>query len=151
MKDFENDHSQMDQEFWTLLNGGPASDLHEEEYWAVHDATTKWLVYYLASEDYIFMPVAIVEAQDADEAIQRTLAAGISIPEEFMHFREESIGFQASRFTLDLEVWVGVREKAIECCDCGQAVKSANGALCPRCLDSFIGSRLDRVTMIPRY
>jgi rubrerythrin len=130
------------REFWDLVDGDFPGEFHADEYRAMRRQTQKWLVYYLHHEDYTFMPVAIVDAQDADEACWAASASGARVPEALVELK-------ARRFTRDLEDgdYVG---QTIECAACGREAESENDALCPKCLERFMSGGIDQVKLIPK-
>jgi hypothetical protein len=135
-----HDHSQTRQ-LWRRV-GGFRNDPHGDAYWDRPDTAMKWLVYFYDAEDYTLFPVAIAEAEDAEEAARRAVAAGVWV-------RGPAVRLRARRLTLDIGEG---REPAevIECVECGRTVTSWNGAFCARCLEGFVGARIDRVKLISK-
>jgi hypothetical protein len=130
------------RKLWEILDGGHLTEWHDEEYWARRDAMTKWLVYYDHYEDGSFVPVALVEAQDEEEARLKALASGVRVPLALVEV-------QARRFTWDYEDGDSTA-RVIECADCGQSVESSNGVLCSVCLERFMAGDIDGGRMIAK-
>jgi hypothetical protein len=133
-----NDDYETTKRLWEVLNGNPIIKYHEA-YMAQYVLIPKWLVYAYHLEDWTFMPIAIVEAKDEDEACSIVEESDISMPEDLRPL-------QARRFTRDDPD--AYMPKVIECVECGHMKKSFNGVFCPSCLDSFMGFSLDGIDMI---
>jgi len=130
----------IDDEIRSLLgiNGRPYS----EEELARNRLMMKWLVFYLHPDDYSFMPLALVEAQNEEEACLIALGSGVQAPVAV-------VDVKARRFTRDCEEGEDPVQ-VIRCASCNRKEESYNDALCPYCLGLLMGGDIDRIRMIPK-